>query len=1067
LPQAVSTIQNALPADTLSFVEDIEKSYREVSDFLSNSELVQQIHPGASLEQTALALVDDVLSLFQARLASLASSMIDAQTLDRVTAALATIERLASGSTIPADQLLEFLSQNLLGVAPGLLQGANTHLASALALLDPFSGASVEARIAALRSAVATAFRNLANALRSFDPTDLSAYPPLEALLQGLGDALDAAFAALEALFSALTPAVSAPAWDSLFEAYGAVLGAVHLEDAPTLDDAVNAIAGTIESLLSQLSMSLSPQDLATQIARRSAAIHDLFAQSALSQVRQILIDFIGKIQAAIDGIPTDKVRDAVQGMLQRVHQELESLGIDRVRSAVQNGFQAARDFVDHNIGDGLLSSVSGELASALQQFQNIPIAELGQELATAVHDAGQVIQALETNLSSALDEVRTLLSSLDGVDFRPVADEVVDEIDALKAKLSAIRPESLSEVERVAIQAAFSVLRGIDLEGMIENELKKQFAALDDQLSRAVQAVLDAWLELRRRIGGLDGSSLVAPVTGLLDQVGNAVQGINGTMIVAPLQQLVDNLMARMQTLSPGAILDPLQDPYNRMMRTIQRASPDVWVQPLRALYAEIDRLIALVDITPLLTTLEQKEKDLFAQARKTISDALDAVHLPAPLDTFYAQLKAVVLVLTEAIFADPDGTLQQVNLTLSGSVSPSTLFQPLDRAFDRLMAVIDTLPADQVLAALEAIRKGIGAALPAMDPANIVAAMRAAQGRIAALSPTVLPGVVTLPGLRVDLAARLSSSIDHGDAKAALLARFDAVLAGVDFSVSASRLRRLTAAHETLVAALRQRINGLDSSGAQAAFQRLNSGLGRILPAFLRQPAPLDMSSVRAGLATLRPSTKARRIDLAVARFLATLAPLQSALNSTMTGFFQEIRQAALVLHPGSLKDSVAAVYAALRDKLHVLDPDQLASSLRTNLWDPLIDPLHAIDPSALKAQLDTLFQDLLAKVTASMRGLLDQVKQAVDAFLAQVRQALSQLLGALKTQIDQILAGVTALLDKLDHLVVDELFHRLLNVLANLQTSFNQQLDRVRNEFDSMLNAIPLNASTSAAV
>ena len=43
-------------------------------------------------------------------------------------------------------------------------------------------------------------------------------------------------------------------------------------------------------------------------------------------------------------------------------------------------------------------------LASALQQFQNIPIADLGKALAEAVQDAGQVIQNLENDLSTALE---------------------------------------------------------------------------------------------------------------------------------------------------------------------------------------------------------------------------------------------------------------------------------------------------------------------------------------------------------------------------------------------------------------------------------------------------------------------------------------------------------------------------------------------------------------------------------------------------------------------------------------------------------------------------------------
>jgi hypothetical protein len=45
----------------------------------------------------------------------------------------------------------------------------------------------------------------------------------------------------------------------------------------------------------------------------------------------------------------------------------------------------------------------------------------------------------------------------------------------------------------------------------------------------RSSRAILDAWLEFRRRVGTLDGASLAAPVTGLLDEVGNTVLAING----------------------------------------------------------------------------------------------------------------------------------------------------------------------------------------------------------------------------------------------------------------------------------------------------------------------------------------------------------------------------------------------------------------------------------------------------------------------------------------------------------------------------------------------------------
>ena len=181
LPQAISTIENAMPADALRFVEELKGSYEQVSGFLQNSELVRQVRSGATLEQTALALIDDVLVLFRKHLANLGTTIFDAETLERVKTALAAIDSMASKKTVPADQLLEFLSKNLLGVAPDLLGAANQHVRTALAVLDPFSRASLEARIAAARDAAASAFKNLADALEAFDPGNLAAYAPLEA----------------------------------------------------------------------------------------------------------------------------------------------------------------------------------------------------------------------------------------------------------------------------------------------------------------------------------------------------------------------------------------------------------------------------------------------------------------------------------------------------------------------------------------------------------------------------------------------------------------------------------------------------------------------------------------------------------------------------------------------------------------------------------------------------------------------------------------------------------------------------------------------------------------------
>jgi hypothetical protein len=645
----------------------------------------------------------------------------------------------------------------------------------------------------------------------------------------------------------------------------------------------------------------------------------------------------------------------------------------------------------------------------------------------------------------------------------------VLGETDALRARLQAIRPEALSDAEKLAIQGGLALLRAIDLEGLIQNELKAGFAEVANELKGLVDRVLAAWEDFRGRLGGFAPAVVLKPVTDVLDQVTGAVAGVNGTVLLQPLYDRVEALQRALSALSPGVLLDPLRQPYAQMMAFLERADPSVWVQPLRDLYAEIDRLLGYIDITPLLDTLEEKERELFADARQAVLGGLDSVHLPPPLDAFYAQVKVVALAFTDTIFGDPDTAIRAVNLALrQQNARLSSLFTPLDLAFDALLDMVDDVPRADLVAAMEAIRTGIGVALPAMEPRRLVARLRAGQARLAELSPAAAAEIVpAFPALRASLRAKLELAPPENQAAAAsLLARFDVTMEPARLDREDSRLGRLQAAHEALSNRLRLRTNGLQTARAEAAYGPLAANLGRLLPAFLQQDRPLTYEDIRAGLSTLRPSVKARRLDESVDRFLAQLRPVESALEPAVNGFFETLRASALLIHPASLKDAVADIYDALRDKLHVLDPDELATELRRDIYEPLLEPLRAIDPAAIKAQIDALYQHVLTLLTGRVKGLIDQVKQAVDALLAQARQALAQVVGALRGQLTMILERLEEILDSLDTLVVDDLFGRLERVIDNLEASFNRELDRVRNGFDAMLNAIPVGGGGTRA-
>src|SRR3712207_8380811 len=72
--------------------------------------------------------------------------------------------------------------------------------------------------------------------------------------------------------------------------------------------------------------------------------------------------------------------------------------------------------------------------------------------------------------------------------------------------------------------------------------------------------------------------------------------------------------------------------------------------------------------------------------------------------------------------------------------------------------------------------------------------------------------------------------------------------------------------------------------ADGVEEAYARLRQNLERVLPDFLRQPEPLTYADILAGVESLRPSTRAAKVERTVERFLAQVQDRKSTrLNSS----------------------------------------------------------------------------------------------------------------------------------------------------------------------------------------
>jgi hypothetical protein len=1067
-PDALAVMRNALPDGAIDFVQSIETAYGDVQAVLRDSELMRAMGSG-SLEAAALAAVKDALTAFDARRQDLLKHLIDPETLAAITSTFSTLRSLETDFAANRAQLLPFLSRNLAGIAPDLLTPARTHVDAFLTRLGPLTRDGLNAALKDARAALAAALAALTRAVNGLDPAVAAGY---SAVAQAL-DAVDAAFqglvSATRQLYATALEAVGALPLDALFDTLRRLIDAITIVPVLSVDEVVGSFTRVLDGILARLQALLGPDDVARRIRALNQQINTLFAQSPLGQIRTALNDFLDHIRQAIEAVPTDRVKAAVEQMLARIRDEIATLRLDRIGDTIDHAFEEIDRFVQQQVDAGVAAQVKAAIKRLLDQLQNLPIRAVADQLAQVLAQIRALLDELRSAIEAGLAEIRTVLQQLDGLSFKPVSDAVIGEIDEIKGRLRQISPNALSDAEKLALKAALAVLGTIDLEGLVKKEVKAGFSSAKDGLLALLDQVVAALDTIRNRFNQYSPETLLRTVTSVIDRAEAAITGLDARMLLRPLDAGIDEIGRQLAAHSPAQLLTPLQAPYGAVMTAVSRLDPDQLVAPLNGIYGEVDKLIGRVDLTPLLDELDRRQRQLFTDIRGALLAALDALALPEPLAGFFRQVRPVIEAMGDALLQNPDSELKRIAVDLRQKLKPSDLFRPLDAAFDRLLAALRAIPQTDLVGALETLRSTIGRGVDLFDPRRLMGLLRDARTAAAEMSPASLlalpPG---LPAARAAFAARTAAApAAMQPAMTAILQHFDRLgtfLAGTGADSAGPRLQ---AAHAGLIAAFDARLAALDPTAATLAHDALRARLAAIIPAFLRSAEPLTPAAVMAGLESLRPSQQTAAVDRAFDRFVAALGPIETALEPAINDFFAGLRDAARLISPLVVKDGVAAIYDAVRAKVRILDPKDLAAGLKTAAFEPALQALQAIDPAALQTRLQVSFAKAVQAVTATLSGILNDVGAALTEQLAAIKAAVTTLAGEVKTTIANAVKSFSDLVEDLESLVFVDVLGRLRQIIETLAVSFDRELDRVISAFNAMLQAIPLGGRSPVTV
>ena len=476
LTNAVQAIQNALPANALSYVESIEDAYHSVAGFLGDSELARQVTDGKTLNDVAQAVIAEALSLFDTRITELTGNLIDADSLEELRRALATIQNLEQDFSAHQGDLLPFLSNHLIGVAPDLLAVPLAHVNAALNVLSPLADSAIAANLNPARLAVITAYRGLLDAINQLDPADAAGYAQITARLDQLASANDLLFAALDALYTQLDALMAAHAWDDIFTTYVDLLAAIDIGKLPTVDDVVRLLEAMINDLLTRLMMVFDADDLRSRVEILNRSIRDAVIGSPIGQIKQTIQSFLERIRQTIEEVPTEDVQRVVNEMLGKVQDAISQLHIDQLQQEIEQAFAGVDAFVNTHLNDTLKNNVQTALGTLANQLNSLPLANLLNDLNGALGQLQDLVTELESAMQGEIDSLKELLQQAEALSYKPVSDAVIAEIDGLKSRLQAINPNALSDAEKLALKSALAILEAIDLENQaivgVENGL-------------------------------------------------------------------------------------------------------------------------------------------------------------------------------------------------------------------------------------------------------------------------------------------------------------------------------------------------------------------------------------------------------------------------------------------------------------------------------------------------------------------------------------------------------------------------------------------------------------------
>ncbi|MDF0551810.1 hypothetical protein [Kamptonema sp. UHCC 0994] len=361
------------------------------------------------------------------------------------------------------------------------------------------------------------------------------------------------------------------------------------------------------------------------------------------------------------------KIKDFLSDAIREIKEFIDKVCAESTElvKPLKQGCNQASTFIVGNI-----DRISGEIHKTTEQVRSA-IGGVNSKIETNLNR-----QALELKINQLLDKVAQVLDSpqvnnglkeaenglklitdnLEKVSLKPAFQAVVDKSGDLETKLRGIDTTKLSTPTKTALKVGTTIIKQVDVPGIVNPELKLAFAEILEPIEGIVGLIEGEFQKIDAQIQSFKPGSLIEEfIKPYLDPVVVKLNEYKPSILLQPVKDFYYEMLGKLDAIDPQQLIDKLEELYQNLVQIIESLSPTTITEflnqqlqtvnttldniPVEALVEKVnqgldrvDKLMASVGLTDVLksdfwVTLENILSYSFADKIKQIEGLRDRV--------------------------------------------------------------------------------------------------------------------------------------------------------------------------------------------------------------------------------------------------------------------------------------------------------------------------------------------------------------------------------------------------------------------------------------------------------